>query len=126
MLKHEYKIVYKKGKNLKSLLSNNNTKTTLEKNNVVYNISCNDCDAVYAGNTERKLETRVNEHKNALTKSYIPSHVADHAKQTSHNINWDETKISYIENNREARELLEKWDIEKLRQKNIPLINKQF
>jgi hypothetical protein len=126
MSKHEYKIVYKKGKNLKSLLSNNKTKNTLEKNNVVYNISCNDCDVVYAANTERKLETRVNEDKNALTKSYIPSHVVDHAKQTSHNINWDETKISYVENNRDAKGAIRKWDIEKLRQKNIPLINKQF
>jgi hypothetical protein len=89
-------------------------------------ISCNECDAIYTGNTKRKLETRVNEHKQALNKSYIQSHVADHSHQILHDINWNYTKISYSESNKNARGFLEKWQIEKLRQKKYTFNEQTF
>ena len=36
------------------------------KNNVVYKIDCVECDATYVGQTDTKLKTRVNEHKNHI------------------------------------------------------------
>ena len=34
------------------------------KKNVVYKINCKNCNASYVGQTDRKLKTRINEHKN--------------------------------------------------------------
>jgi predicted GIY-YIG superfamily endonuclease len=48
---------------------------SLESHDLVYNINCNDCDANYSGNTKRKLEIRVKEHKSALNKSYVHSNI---------------------------------------------------
>ena len=36
------------------------------KNNVVYKISCKDCDASYVGQTSRKLKSRIAEHRNHI------------------------------------------------------------
>jgi len=32
------------------------------KKNLVYKISCKNCDAIYVGQTKRKLNTRISEH----------------------------------------------------------------
>ena len=34
----------------------------VQKQNVVYRISCEDCDASYVGQTKRQLKTRLHEH----------------------------------------------------------------
>ena len=39
------------------------------KKNVVYQISCNDCDATYVGQTGRKLKIRVSEHRNHINRN---------------------------------------------------------
>ena len=91
--------------------------------NAVYLIECNDCDSVYVGTTRRKLNTRVNEHKNALFKPYINSNVAEHCFSTKHSVNFQEPKVNYIENKLGARKFLEKFQIEKCKQANIPLMN---
>jgi len=36
------------------------------KKNVVYKITCKDCDASYVGQTGRKLNTRITEHHNHI------------------------------------------------------------
>ncbi len=88
--------------------------------------NCEDCNRIYTKDTKRKLETRIKEHKNAITKPYMTSHVADHARETKHNINWDKPKISYHEDNENARLFLEKWHLEKLKLNNLPVMNKQL
>ena len=100
------------------------TKPNLNKSNVVYSIECNDCDSAYVGSTIRKLKTRVNEHKNALYKPYINSNVAAHCFSTKHPVNFQKPKVNYIENKPGARRFLEKFQIEKYKQANIPLMIK--
>ena len=55
----------------------------------VYQITCNDCDSAYVGETGRQLNTRVAEHLRPSTKN---SPVGDH-KRGGHNINNTDVKI---------------------------------
>jgi len=38
----------------------------LSKNNVVYEIMCNNCDTTYIGQTGRKLKTRISKNRNHI------------------------------------------------------------
>lgn len=77
---------------------------------VVQKIKCNDCDASYVGQTCRKLNTRIKEHRqhiirNTNTKSVI----IDHRINLNHDFNWNETEILDIEpyyNKRMVSEML--------------------
>ncbi len=108
------------------MLTNYRTNELTENHNLVYNIHCNYCQAVYCGQTKRKLKTRINEHKYALTRNHIDSQVAEHAFQTKHDINWSKPKIKYHENNKRARIFLESYDIEKTKSQNIPVMNEML
>ena len=60
----------------------------LEQAGVVYKISCNDCPASYVGETERRLQTRVSEHRRTS------SPVGHHAAYNDHRI--DATSVSIL------------------------------
>jgi len=76
------------------------TVETLSNNNVVYKISCMDCEASYVGQTKRQLRTRVREHlSNLKSKSATPSVVTEHALQASHSFDWNNIKILDTERN---------------------------
>jgi hypothetical protein len=85
---------------------------SLESHDLVYNISYNDCDANYWGNTKRKLEIRVKEHKITLNKSYVHSSITEHSFATKNDINCKNQKIIY-DPNKKDRFFLENWDIQK-------------
>jgi hypothetical protein len=80
---------------------------SLESHDLVYNISCNDCDANYWGNTKIKLETKVKEHKSAFNKPFVHSNIAEHSFATKHDINWKNPKIIFHEPNQKAIFFLE-------------------
>jgi len=44
------------------------------KKNVVYKISCNVCDAAYVGQTKRKLNIKISEHRNQINKKSSNNH----------------------------------------------------
>ncbi|EZA51854.1 hypothetical protein X777_09608, partial [Ooceraea biroi] len=75
----------------------NSRKDPLEKFshcNVVYRIACNDCDASYVGQTKRKLNTRVKEHRRDINKkSGSPSVISAHKLESGHDFNWNDVKI---------------------------------
>jgi len=76
------------------------TVETFSNNNVVYKISCIDCEASYVGQTKRQLKTRVREHFSNLTsKSANLSVITEHTLQTSHSFDWDNVKILDTERN---------------------------
>ena len=72
-----------------------------DRNNIIYKIPCNDCNASYIGETKRPFGVRKKEHqgnvKNGQTEK---SNVARHCWSKDHKMNWDEMKIidtdSYI------------------------------
>jgi len=66
----------------------------LSKKNVVYRISCSDCDATYVGQMKRKLSTRVTEHRNQINHKTIKmSVISEHRLNHNHEIDWKNVKI---------------------------------
>ena len=52
------------------------------------------CGKVYVGEMQRRLETRVKEHKDACSKGYTKkSAVAEHARDQQHTIDWEDNKV---------------------------------
>ena len=60
----------------------------LDQAGVVYKIACNDCDATYVGETERKLNTRFKEHHRSS------SPVGQHMEHRRHSV--DEESVSVL------------------------------
>ena len=123
MKEHDIKIVFKQGIRLRNILNNNNKRPILDRHNIVYDLSCNDCDEIYVGQTKRKLRARIKEHKNAKSRHSLTSNVAEHALKNNHNVDFDHPKINYIENNHRARRWLESFQIEKYKHQNKKLMN---
>ena len=64
------------------------------KNNVVYKISCKDCDASYVGQTSRKLKTIIAEHRDHIRyNTPARSVITEHRRQLDHEFKWDEVVI---------------------------------
>jgi len=73
---------------------------TLSKNNLVYKISCNDCDVSYVGQTKRQLKTRLNEHNNNLKQDKSKhSIISEHITKYDHSFDWDNMRIMDRESN---------------------------
>jgi len=58
--------------------------------NIVYKLSCKNCDAIYVGQTKRKLNTRITEHKNDINKKTGKhSMITEHNLNKNHEFDWD-------------------------------------
>jgi len=84
------------------------TNNLLSNNNVVYKISCSDCNASYVGQTKRQLKTRLKEHSNNI-KSDTSKHsvITQHILEYSHTFDWNNTKILDTECNFYKRSISE-------------------
>jgi len=67
----------------------------LSHQDVVYKITCNDCDATYIGQTKRQLRTSLrHEHViNINQKSGSLSVISNHRLENDHEMNWNDVKI---------------------------------
>jgi len=67
--------------------------------NVVYKLSCKNCDATYIGQTKRRLSTRVAEHRKDINKK-TPNHsvITNHRLEFHHDFDWDNPSILDREN----------------------------
>ena len=67
------------------------------KSNVIYKISCNNCDASYVGQTGRQLKTRITEHRNHIIiirdNTSVRSIITEHRLQFDHDFQWDKVEI---------------------------------
>ena len=92
--KFNIRVVFKSGRTLRSMLTK--VKDTLplgKQSNVVYRIPCS-CGQVYIGETKRRLETRLKEHRDACERGMMEkSAVAEHAWENHHPIDWEETTV---------------------------------
>jgi len=78
------------------------------KNNIVYKIFCNNCNASYVGQTKRQLKTRINEYeKNIRFDESKHSVITKHILEENHTFNLQNVKIMYYETNYFERLILE-------------------
>jgi len=69
-------------------------KINISQCDIVYKITCQDCDASYMGQTKRQLGTRIKEHVSDINKrSGSPSVISNHRLELNHEINWNEIRI---------------------------------
>ena len=91
--KFNIRIVFKSRRTLCSMLTK--VKDTLppgKQSNVVYRIPCS-CGQVYIGETKRRLETRLKEHRDVCERGMMEkSAVAEHARENHHPIHWEATE----------------------------------
>ncbi|KYN49992.1 hypothetical protein ALC62_00019, partial [Cyphomyrmex costatus] len=69
-----------------------------KKRNVVYKINCNQCEASYVGQTGRKLDTRISEHKKHINKvSSSHSVITEHRLEFGHDFDWNNCEVLDVE-----------------------------
>ena len=92
--KFNIRVVFKSGRTLRLILTK--VKDTLppgKQSNVLYRIPCS-CGQVYIGETKRRLETRLKEHRDACEREMMEkSAVVEHAWEHHHPNHWEETTV---------------------------------
>ncbi|XP_067205235.1 uncharacterized protein [Linepithema humile] len=71
-------------------------------NDIVYKISCNDCNVTYVGQSKRQLRTRVDEHRSSVRRGQN-SVITEHCSRLNHNFDWDGAEICDIEHSYNKR-----------------------
>ena len=67
---------------------------TENENNIVYENSCNNCKAVYFGESKRSLKSHSDEHKRSVRNCDCDKNeIAKHCWEADHNFNWDQKKV---------------------------------
>jgi hypothetical protein len=67
---------------------------TQSHKNVVYRISCKNCDATYVGQTLRQLKTRITEHRNHIRRNTTNlSVITEHRLDFNHDFDWENVEI---------------------------------
>ncbi|KAF2889777.1 hypothetical protein ILUMI_16396 [Ignelater luminosus] len=77
-------------------------------------LTCNDCNAVYIGETGRSIETRVKEH----IRNNTISNFGRHLSENQHTYNKENTKLLHQYNKGYKLLLLEALEIEKIKKNN--------
>lgn len=76
---------------------------TGSRNNVVYKISCKDCNATYVGQTKRLLKNRIKEHYRHITRNTDQNSVITDHRLSGHEFDWDNIDILDEETNLHER-----------------------
>ena len=73
----------------------------------VYTVPCKGCPQVYIGETGRKLETRITEHKRDIRKMKAESGIANHVMKFDHKFDFKNAHIVFDSNNLSVRHVVE-------------------
>ena len=79
--------------------------------NIIYKISCSDCNSIYVGQTSKTLNARIKQHKNYVKNAYDNSALFKHAFQNDHCINWVNSSKIINCNNWVDRNIIESFII---------------
>ena len=67
---------------------------TEDKNNILYEIDCSNCEAVYFGESKQSLKLRSDEHKKSVRNyDFHKSELAKHCWEADHDFSWDQMKV---------------------------------
>ena len=67
---------------------------TENKNNIVYEIDCSNCEAVYFGESKRPLKSHSDEHKKSVRNSNCDKNeISKQCGEADHNFSWDQKKV---------------------------------
>ena len=81
---------------------------TEDKNNIVYEIDCSNCQAVYFGESKRSLKLCSDEHNRSVRNCDCDKNeTAKHCWKAGHNFNWDQKKVFDRENRLIPRKIKE-------------------
>ena len=64
-----------------------------EKQGVIYSVRCQGCDGEYIRETERKVSTRMSEHRASVTKGNEKSSLSTHNLRTGHTFDLDHIEV---------------------------------
>jgi hypothetical protein len=70
---------------------------TKQQKKLVYAINCKDCEKRYIGETNRKMITRMNEHKNDIKKDKLTSLIAQHCNTNHHRMDFENAEALTLE-----------------------------
>ena len=92
---HKIRSTFYTEKTLRKLLCKPKDRVATEdKNNIVYEIDCSNCEAVYFGESKRSLKSPSDEHKRSVRNCNCDKNkIAKHFWEADHNFNWDKKKF---------------------------------
>ena len=65
-----------------------------DKNDIVYESDCNNCEAVYYGESKWSLKSRSGDHKRSVRNCDCDKdEIAKHCWEADHNFNWNQKKV---------------------------------
>ena len=80
-----------------------------DRQRAVYKVKYCDCHATFIGETSRKLNTRLTDHKRVTRNSDVNNDIAEHYLQTKHQIDWDSATCITCSIDYYQRLTLESW-----------------
>ena len=81
---------------------------TEDKNNIIYEIDFNNCQAVYFGESKWSLKSQSDQHKRSVTNCDCDRNkTAKHCWEADHNFKWDQKKVIHRESRLISRKIKE-------------------
>ena len=96
-----------KGTLREALVQTKDPQPEWKKKGVVYQVPCAECESVYIGETGRKLEKRISEHKGAVKRHNVKNGIAVHAWTKQHKVDWEAATVKHVETNHSRRKTIE-------------------
>ena len=94
---YNIRVAHKPITTLRHILTNaKDIEQPYDRQGAVYKINCADFQATYIGKTGRNLNMRLTEHKRSRKNGDKTNHIAEHHRQTKHNIDWD-SAVPYLQ-----------------------------
>ena len=66
---------------------------TEDKNSIIYEIDCSNCEAVYFGKSKWSLKSRSDKHKRSARNCDCENKITKHCQEADHNFGWNQKKV---------------------------------